>query len=96
MNLAALQHKAFDNFCYPLDENTLEIKLLTAKDVKKVILVYGDPFSGGIMGGDWKWQGTELEMVCSAELQYNYKWTQTIKPEFKRARYSFKEYFFIR
>ena len=92
MNLAALQHKAFDNFCYPLDENTLEINLLTAKDVKKVILVYGDPFSGGIMGGDWKWQGTELEMVCSAELQFNYKWTQTIKPEFKRARYYFKIY----
>ena len=51
MNLAAVQHYAFDNFCYPVDEDTLEINILTGKDVEHVFIVSGDPFAGGIMGG---------------------------------------------
>ena len=62
MNLAAVQHYAFDNFCYPLDKDNLEIIILTGKDVDHIYIVYGDPFSGGILGGDWKWNGTEVEI----------------------------------
>ncbi len=90
MNQAAFEHKAFDTYCYPLDENTLEINLFTGKEVDSVSIVYGDPFSGGIMGGAWSWDGQEKPVTERCELQYKYKWTTTIKPDFKRARYYFK------
>ena len=90
MNLAAVQHYAFDNFCYPLDKDTLEINILTGKDVDRIYIVYGDPFSGGILGGDWKWNGTEVEIFEKKELQEHFKWTISVKPDFKRLSYYFR------
>lgn len=90
MNLAAVQHYAFDNFCYPLDKDTLEINILTGKDVDHIYIVYGDPFSGGILGGDWKWNGTEVEIREKKELQEHFKWTISVKPDFKRLSYYFR------
>ena len=52
MNLEAIHHKAVDNYCYPLNENDIKINIYTGYDVAKVTLVYGDPFTGGIMGGN--------------------------------------------
>lgn len=90
MNLAAVQHYAFDNFCYPLDEDTLEINILTGKDVEHIFIVYGDPFAGGILGGDWSWKGKEIEIFKRKELQEHFRWTVEIKPEFKRLSYYFR------
>lgn len=90
MNLAAVQHYAFDNFCYPLDEDTLEINILTGKDVDHIFIVYGDPFAGGILGGDWSWKGKEIEIFKRKELQEHFRWTVEIKPEFKRLSYYFR------
>ncbi len=90
MNLAAVQHYAFDNFCYPLDDNTLEVNILTGKDVEHVFIVSGDPFAGGIMGGDWSWKGVEAEIVEKKELQEHFRWTIELKPEFKRLSYYFR------
>lgn len=90
MNTAAIHHSAFDNFCYPLNENELEISLLTDKDVESVYLVYGDPFSGGIMGGNWKWSGEEISITQKKELQHHFRWSVKIAPDFKRVKYYFK------
>lgn len=90
MNLAAVQHFAFDNFCYPLDEDTLEINILTGKDISKVFIVFGDPFAGGIMGGNWSWNGKEQEIAQKKELQEHFRWTFCVKPEFKRLAYYFR------
>ena len=90
MNLAAIQHIAFDNFCYPLDKDSLEINIITGKDVKNVFIVFGDPFAGGILGGDWSWNGKEEQITQKKELQEQFRWTITIKPEFKRLSYYFK------
>ena len=90
MNLAAVQHFAFDNFCYPLDEDTLEINILTGKDVERVFIVSGDPFAGGILGGDWSWNGEESEIIERKELQEHFRWTIALKPEFKRLSYYFR------
>ena len=57
MNLPAIQHFAFDNFCYQLTDDDLEISINTGKDVDKVFIVAGDPFAAGILGGDWQWNG---------------------------------------
>lgn len=90
MNLAAVQHFAFDNFCYPIDDNTLEVNIITGKDVEHVFVVWGDPFSGGIMGGNWKWKGSEIEITKRKELQQHFRWTGSFSPEFKRASYYFR------
>ncbi|MDE5898983.1 MAG: glycoside hydrolase family 13 protein [Treponemataceae bacterium] len=90
MNVAAVQHCAFDGFCYALDSDALEINLVTGKDIGRVFLIYGDPFMGGILGGNFVWKGEELEMTERAELQAHFRWTAVIRPPFKRARYYFR------
>ena len=87
MNFSACQHLSYDMFCYPYDKDTLVISLKTGKDVDKVCLVYGDPFSGGILGGNWSWKGEKEEIHDKKELQNNYLWTIEIKPQFKRCKY---------
>lgn len=100
MNLPAVQHFAFDSFCYPLDNDTLEINIQTGKDIEHVYIISGDPFSGGIMGGDWKWNGIEKEITEKKELQEHFRWTTTVSPDFKRLSYYFRlvsgseEYFY--
>ena len=100
MNLAAVEHFAFDNFCYPLNDDELEINIKTGKDVEKLFIASGDPFAAGIMGGNWQWKGSETQITERKELQFHYYWTVRIKPEFKRLSYYFRltgsgeEYFF--
>lgn len=92
MNFAAVQHMAHDSFCYALNNDELCISIKTDFDVDKVVLIYGDPFSGGIMGGDWKWNGHPVEMSEKKQLQYHFLWTAIVKPEFKRCKYYFELY----
>ena len=63
MNLSAIYHTATDNFCYPLNEDELVIKIQTGYDVDRVELVYGDPFSCGLFGGGDGWKGDLLEIT---------------------------------
>lgn len=90
MDFAAIYHKIGDNFCYPLDGNRLVINLRTGKDVDRVVLYYGDPFTSGIMGGNFVWKGNSLEMPEKLELEHNFIWSATVVPEFKRCRYYFE------
>lgn len=90
MDFSACQHLSYDMFCYPYDRDTLVISLKTGKDVDKVCLVYGDPFSGGILGGNWSWKGEKEEIRDKKELQHNYLWTIEIEPRFKRCKYYFE------
>jgi len=90
MNLAAILHQTTDNYCYAVNKDELIINIKTGYDVKKVYLIYGDPYSGGIMGGDWKWDGAEEEIYFKKELKHHMFWTTTIRPKYKRARYYFK------
>ena len=90
MNLAAIQHYSFDNFCYALNDDELVISILTGKDVDRVFIVSGDPFEAGIMGGNWQWHGTEKEITAKKELQNHFRWTTMLRPEFKRLSYYFR------
>ena len=89
MNTNAIIHHAYDNFCYPLDSSELEISILTGKDVTSVTLVFGDPFLGTVRDGIFEWQGDEVKMTEKKELAEHLRWTTTVKPPFKRARYYF-------
>ena len=50
----------------------------------------GDPFSGGIMGGNWKWDGEVIPMPYKKELSQHVNWTINHTPKFKRAKYIFE------
>ncbi|MFC2387452.1 alpha amylase N-terminal ig-like domain-containing protein, partial [Treponema socranskii] len=90
MNFAAIEHRSFDNYCYPLDKDTLSIHIRTGKDIRRVTLVWGDPFDRGLMGGAWNWIGKRTEMTDVRELPDHLWWSLTVKPEFKRCQYYFE------
>ncbi|MSR92378.1 glycoside hydrolase family 13 protein [Inconstantimicrobium porci] len=90
MNLSAIYHESKDNYCYPLNENELVINIKTGYDVDRVILYYGDPFKGGIMGGDYVAETYRIEVAECKKLQYHKFWSVIVKPEFKRCKYYFE------
>jgi glycosidase len=90
MKFEAIYHRTSDNYCYPLNEDDLIINLKTGHDVEKVFIYYGDPFEGGILGGNWRWNGVEEELIYKKNLTHHIWWTTTIKPQYKRCKYYFK------
>ena len=90
MNFAAVEHRSFDNYCYPLDKDTLSIHIRTGKDIRRVTLIWGDPFDRGLMGGAWNWSGKRTEMTDMRELPDHLWWSLAVKPEFKRCQYYFE------
>ena len=90
MNINAIIHHAYDNFCYPLNDEELEISILTGKDVEKVSIICGDPFAGEFIDGVFEWSGKEIEITEKKELETHFRWTLSVKPPFKRARYYFR------
>lgn len=90
MKLEAVYHRTSDNYCYPLNEEDLIINLKTGHDVDRVYIYYGDPFENGILGGNWKWNGVEEELIYKKNLTHHIWWTTTVKPQYKRCKYYFK------
>ncbi|MCR5622058.1 MAG: glycoside hydrolase family 13 protein [Treponema sp.] len=92
MNLAAIEHRAFDNYCYPVDGETLEINLRTGKDVERVFLLWGDPFDWGKSGdaSNYNWRCSSTELTGKKELQNHLWWTVRVRPPVRRAKYFFR------
>ena len=90
MDFNGVYHRANDNYCYPLDEEQLIINIRTGYDVKYVNLIYGDPFSTGILGGGESWEGEALNIPFKKRLKNQLWWTTTIKPAYKRLKYYFE------
>ncbi|MFV0344108.1 MAG: glycoside hydrolase family 13 protein [Anaerocolumna sp.] len=90
MKLEAVYHRTSDNYCYPLNEEDLIINIKTGQDIEKVFIYYGDPFENGILGGNWKWEGIEEELIYMKNLSRHIWWTTTVKPKYKRCKYYFK------
>lgn len=89
MNYSAIEHKAFDNYCYCLNEKLVLVTLKTGKDIDKVEIVWGDPFDEGVMGEHGVWAGTACEITDCRELESNLLWSIAVEPKFKRLRYYF-------
>lgn len=89
MNFAAIYHRAWDEYCYPKNENELIVNLKTGHDVDQVWIVSGDPYDAGIAGGAEKWEGRKEEIYFKKELRYQTWWTTTLWPEYKRLKYYF-------
>lgn len=91
IHLDAIEHHAFDNYCYPLDKDNLIINLRTGKEIKEVILLWGDPFDWGLSNNasNYTWQYKSLQVTEKKELQNHFWWTITLQPKFKRCKYFF-------
>lgn len=90
MNFSAVFHRAADNYCYALDDDTLIINLKTDYDAEECYLCYDDPFSGGIMGADTGWSGKREKITERKFLKNGILWTHSVKPEYKRCKYFFE------
>lgn len=90
MNFNGVFHQAYDNYCYPFNEDELIINIKTGYDVKEVNIILGDPFAAGILGGGEKWDGSKEAIVFKKRLKNQLWWTTTVKPEYKRLKYYFE------
>ncbi len=89
MNKAAIYHRANDNYCYCLNENDIKITIRTGYDIENVTLFYNDPFMEGLMGGDHKFKGIELNFTKKIMLKDHLLWSVIVTPPFKRLTYYF-------
>ena len=67
-----------DNFCYPRNENELMISLKTGSDIRRVFIVYGDPFDGSVTPDGWAWEGKRQEITRKKDLPYHTWWQVTV------------------
>lgn len=89
MNIAAVYHRATNEFCYALDNDTIVVNIKTDKDVQRAFIISGDPFIHELRRKR-DWFGEKSEMSVLAELKYHIIWTVRLKPKYKRLRYYFE------
>ncbi|MAT45713.1 MAG: alpha-glycosidase [Anaerolineaceae bacterium] len=96
INLQAVYHEAKSKFAYMYDQDTLHLRLRTARgDIPKVTLVGGDPFRWKRKENnpdEWEWDQQAafyqpMRLEYSTEL-FDY-WFTAVKPHWKRIRYGF-------
>lgn len=86
MQKNAIFHIPYDNYAYLLDENQVEIRIQTGKDVEEVILHYNDPYSWDENG----WIRNECTMDFYGEGEYHYYFKTTIETTTHRLKYFFE------
>ncbi|TVX83186.1 alpha-glycosidase [Peribacillus simplex] len=87
MEFSSIHHRPNDNYSYPVNTETLHIRLCTKKqDISSVGLIFGDPY----ISDNGQWQYEELPMSLSgSDNRYDY-WHIYVKPPYRRIRYGFK------
>ena len=90
MQFSAIEHRSTDNFCYPLNENELMIGIKTGSDIRRVFIVYGDPFDGSVTPDGWAWEGKRQEITRKKELPYHTWWQVTVSLPYGRCKYCFE------
>ena len=91
-----IYHEAKSKFAYQYDKDTLHIRLMASKNkINTIEVIYGDPFFWGPQVDDpdkWEWKiSTSENTVMKKEYvtdQFDHFFV-AIKPEFKRAKYTF-------
>ncbi|MFS0814156.1 glycoside hydrolase family 13 protein [Peribacillus phoenicis] len=87
MEFSSIHHRPNDNYGYPINTETLHIRLRTKKqDISSVGLIFGDPY----ISDNGQWQSEELPMSLSgSDNRYDY-WHIYVMPPYRRIRYGFK------
>lgn len=87
MEKAAIIHHPADHFVYPVNKETLHIRIQTKKDdVQEITLLHGDQY----LWEDEKWLFEETNMSKSGTDGIHDYWHAFIAPPFRRSRYGFK------
>lgn len=87
-------HTPKSSYAYMASKETLHIWLKTAKDVKNVSLLFGDPFNYEPIDEtlkEWQWVNETKTTIMEKKLEdsyFNYFFIE-IKPPFKRVKYAF-------
>ncbi len=89
MNTSAFTHQVASPWCFPISKTDIQIKLRTGKDIKSVILTYGDPHQGHVVNGKWGWAGHKLPMTQTGSGEVHCYWTAIITPPQGRLKYDF-------
>ena len=90
MQFSAIEHRSTDNFCYPFNENELMIGLKTGSDIRRVFIIYGDPFDGSVTPAGWAWEGKRQEITRKKDLPYHTWWQVTVSLPYGRCKYCFE------
>lgn len=90
MYFSAVEHRSTDNFCYPLSESELAIGIKTGCDIKRVFIIYGDPFDGTVTETGWKWNVRRIEMTEQKELSHSLWRSITVRLSYSRCKYYFE------
>ena len=90
MQFSAIEHRSTDNFCYPLNENELMIGIKTGSDIRRVFIIYGDPFDGSVTPEGWAWEGKRQEITRKKDLPYHTWWQVTVLLPYGRCKYCFE------
>ena len=90
MQFSAIEHRSTDNFCYPLNENELMIGIKTGSDIRRVFIIYGDPFDGSVTPDGWAWKGKRQEITRKKDLPYHTWWQVTVMLPYGRCKYCFE------
>lgn len=82
---SAIEHKSYSNYAFPIDENTLKLRIKAAKnDLKSVKVIYGTRF---VFDGREPLKVKEMKLKTSSEV--NDFFETTIELEDPRFRYHF-------
>lgn len=88
MNYAAIYHRPESEYAFLLDKETMHIRIRTAKDdIRKVEIVYGDPYAIRLLNSNWYLQKVPMKKGLSTDV-YDY-WTISIKEPKHRVAYGF-------
>ena len=91
-NTAAIRHRSADTDCYAIDENWIEIRLHTGREIDRVEIIHGDPFMGGASQLD-HWEGVSQEMIERFTFPQEITWSGKLCPKYKREQYYFRIHF---
>lgn len=91
MEIAAIYHRPDSEMAYLVDEDTFQIRLKTKhNDLKKVILMYGDPYGAKVNEKDERsWDYETVTMERKFQSQYHDYWISNIQVPTHRLQYAF-------
>ena len=66
------------------------IGIKTGSDIRRVFIVYGDPFDGSVTPEGWAWEGKRQEITRKKDLPYHTWWQVTVTLPYGRCKYCFE------
>jgi cyclomaltodextrinase / maltogenic alpha-amylase / neopullulanase len=89
MNTNAIYHRSQDNWCFPVGEDAIELRIRTGLDILRVVCEYGDQHEGERIGVRWTWKSHQIEMKPGGRTALHIYWTCIVKPPHRRMKYHF-------